>query len=67
LFFPRPTLAEQPGFVPSSARGRLLGAHVVLTGVSPAVAQTLLHLETRLDGIETLGTLASGIARALRR
>jgi rsbT co-antagonist protein RsbR len=39
---------------------------VVLTGISAAVAQTLVSLETNLGDIVTLGTLQSGIAYALR-
>jgi rsbT co-antagonist protein RsbR len=51
----------------SAARAaRLLGAEVVLTGISAAVAQTLVSLETNLGDIVTLGTLQSGIAYALR-
>ncbi len=46
---------------------RLLGARVVLTGISPNVAQTLVRLDTDLTGITTLGTLKSGIAYALGR
>jgi rsbT co-antagonist protein RsbR len=44
---------------------RLVGAEVMLTGISPHVAQTLVSLGTDLSGITTLATLASGIERAL--
>jgi len=42
----------------------LLGASVILTGVRPEVAQTLITLGVDLTGIVTCGTLQSGIARA---
>ncbi|WP_129348567.1 PAS domain-containing protein [Sorangium cellulosum] len=45
---------------------QLLGTRVVLTGVRPEVAQTLVVLGVDLSGITTLGTLQSGIAHALR-
>ncbi|WP_437762717.1 PAS domain-containing protein [Sorangium sp. So ce764] len=45
---------------------QLLGTRVVLTGVRPEVAQTLVTLGADLSGITTLGTLQSGIAHALR-
>ena len=43
---------------------RLLGAQVVLTGIRPEVAQTLVHLGVDLGGILTRGTLQDGIAYA---
>lgn len=44
----------------------LLGARVVLTGVRPEVAQTLITLGVDLSGLITCATLQSGIARANR-
>lgn len=40
---------------------RLLGAQVVLTGVRPAIAQTLVHLGINLSGIITRSSLAAGL------
>ncbi len=40
---------------------RLLGAQVVLTGVRPAIAQTLVHLGIDLSGIITRSSLAAGL------
>lgn len=45
---------------------RLLGAEVVLTGLSPAAARTLVELGVELGGVVTRGTLRDGIAYALR-
>jgi PAS domain S-box-containing protein len=44
---------------------RLLGAQVVLTGVRPAIAQTLVHLGIDLSGIMTRASLAAGLQVAL--
>jgi rsbT co-antagonist protein RsbR len=44
---------------------RLLGASVVLTGIRPDVAQTLVHLGVDLGHMVTRGSLQSGIAYAL--
>lgn len=44
---------------------RLLGAQVVLTGVQPAIAQTLVHLGVDLAGITTRSSLAAGLQVAL--
>ena len=43
---------------------RLLGAQVVLTGIRPEVAQTLVGLGVDISSIVTHGTLQSGIAYA---
>ncbi|MBX0326121.1 STAS domain-containing protein [Oscillochloris sp. ZM17-4] len=45
---------------------KLLGAKVILTGIRPEVAQTLVGLGADLSSIITRGTLQSGIALALR-
>lgn len=52
--------------VQAARASRLVGARVVLTGISPEVAQTLVGLDVDLSGVTTLATLASGIAFALR-
>jgi anti-anti-sigma regulatory factor len=43
---------------------KLLGAQVVLTGIRPEVAQTLVGLGTDLSGVTTRSSLQSGIAYA---
>ncbi len=44
---------------------RLLGAHFVLTGVRPAIAQTLVHLGIDLSDIRTCPSLAAGLQMAI--
>ncbi|HTN82428.1 MAG TPA: STAS domain-containing protein [Sorangium sp.] len=44
---------------------RLLGAQLVLTGIGPDTAQTLVDLGLDLSGITTRSTLQAGIAHAL--
>ena len=46
---------------------RLLGAEVVLTGISSGVARSLVDLGAELHGIVTCGTFQSGIAYVMRR
>jgi rsbT co-antagonist protein RsbR len=45
----------------------LLGAQVMLTGIQPKIAQTLVHLGTDLSDITTRGSLQTGIAAALKQ
>lgn len=47
------------------AAARMLGAQVVLTGVRPAIAQTLVHLGIDLSNIVTRSSLAAGLSYAL--
>jgi rsbT co-antagonist protein RsbR len=46
---------------------RLLGANVVLTGIHPSIARTLVELGVDLGGIATRGTLRDGIHYAYLR
>jgi DNA-binding response OmpR family regulator/anti-anti-sigma regulatory factor len=45
---------------------RLLGAHVVITGIRPEMARALVELGVSLDTIVTKGTLQDGVAFALQ-
>ena len=49
----------------TTASVRLLGAQAVLTGVRPAIAQTLAHLGVDLGDITTRSSLAAGLRVAL--
>jgi hypothetical protein len=67
---------NQPGVVDTQVAGaliraaqavELLGARVVLTGIRPEVAQTLVGIGVNLGNIVTRGTLRDGISYALAR
>ena len=46
---------------------KMLGAEVMLTGIRPEVARTLVGLDIDLEGIMTHGSLQAGITAAFRR
>ena len=46
---------------------RLLGSEIILTGVKPATAQTLVHLGISLSDIKTQSSLAAGLRAALKK
>lgn len=46
---------------------RLLGAEAILVGISPRIAQTLVHLGVDLGAVTTRATLARGLELALTR
>ena len=48
-------------FIKMTKSIRLLGSTPVITGISPAIAQTLTHIGVELLDIETLGNLEEGL------
>jgi anti-anti-sigma factor len=54
-------------FIQAAQAVRLLGAQVMLTGIQPQIAQTLVHLGVDLSGLQTAGSLQAGIAFALKQ
>jgi rsbT co-antagonist protein RsbR len=53
-------------FIRSAKAARLLGAKVVMTGIQPQMAQTLVHLGIDMSDIITRSTLQAGITYALK-
>jgi anti-anti-sigma factor len=53
-------------FIHAAQAVQLLGARVMLTGIQPHIAQTLVSLGVDLSNILTRGSLQSGIAAALQ-
>jgi len=64
---PRVTAAVADDIVRIALSARLLGAEVMLTGIRPEVAQTLVTLGQGFSGVTTQRTLQSGIAFAMGR
>ena len=64
-----PTVDTQTGqhLIEAITAAKLLGTKVVLTGVRPAIAQTLVHLGIDLGDITTCSSLSSGINLALKQ
>ena len=54
------------GLIQAAQAVKLLGAQVVLTGIRPAIAQSLVALGSNLDELVTRGTLQTGIAFAMQ-
>ncbi|WP_169927868.1 XylR N-terminal domain-containing protein [Labilithrix luteola] len=53
-------------FVKMARAVRLLGARCILTGIKPALAQTLIHMGVGLEGLETFRNLRQGLEGSLR-
>ncbi|WP_073951458.1 STAS domain-containing protein [Streptomyces kebangsaanensis] len=49
------------------AAARLMGAECVVSGIRPAIAQTIVHLGLDLGTVVTRATLADALAHALRK
>jgi len=62
-----PTVDTQTGrhLVETMSAVHLLGADVILTGVRPAIAQTLVHLGIDLGEVTTRSSLAAGLRTAM--
>src|SRR6266850_921796 len=62
-----PTIDTQTAqhLIETIAAVRLLGAEVVLTGVRPTIAQTLVHLGIDLSNVITRSSLSAGLRMAL--
>jgi rsbT co-antagonist protein RsbR len=59
--------AVADGLLRAARAARLLGAEVILTGVSPEVARVLVELSIDMGGLVTCSTLERGIAYARGR
>lgn len=62
-----PTIDTQTGqhLIEAISAAKLLGTEVVLTGVSPVIAQTLVHLGIDLSDFITRSSLSAGVRVAL--
>lgn len=53
-------------FIRMTKAVRLLGARCILTGISPAIAQTIVHMGVEMQGVETRRTLRHALADFVR-
>jgi rsbT co-antagonist protein RsbR len=53
--------------IQAAQAAKLLGSQTILTGIGPAMAQTLVHLGADLSTLITRGSLQAGIAEAMKR
>jgi anti-anti-sigma regulatory factor len=51
--------------IESVTAAQLLGAHVIITGISPAIAQTIVQLGVDLADVTTCASLAAGLQTGL--
>jgi len=58
--------AAADALIRTARAARLLGAKVMLTGIQPAIAQTLIQLGVDLGDITTFRTIEEASARVLR-
>ena len=49
------------------AAARLMGAECIISGIRPAIAQTIIHLGIALADVTTKASLADGLKWAFRR
>ena len=63
-----PTIDTQTAqhLIEAITASRLLGTKAILTGVSPSIAQTLVHLGIDLSSIQTHTSLAKGLSMGLK-
>ena len=53
-------------FIRMTKSVRLLGARCILTGISPAIAQTIVHMGVEMEGVETRRTLRHALLDFVR-
>ena len=53
--------------IQAAQAAKLLGSQTILTGIGPAMAQTLVHLGADLSTLITKGSLQAGIAEVMKR
>jgi rsbT co-antagonist protein RsbR len=52
--------------VKTVSAARLMGAHCIISGIRPQIAQTMVHLGVDFEDVETTASLADALARAFR-